>query len=44
MDVADLDDASREDVLRRHADGVVLIAGDAPKRVVHVLELRKELD
>ncbi len=43
MHMADLDDASGKDILRRHADGLVLIAGDAPQRVIHVLELREEL-
>lgn len=42
--VADLGDAAWEDVLRSHADGIILIAGNAPQRVVHVLELREELD
>ncbi len=41
--MADLHDATGEDVLRGHADGLVLVAGDTPERIVYVLQLREEL-
>lgn len=42
--MANLNDAAGKDVLRRHAGSFILVAGDTPQRVVHVLELREELD
>ena len=41
--VADLDDTAWEDILCRHAYGIVLVTGDTTQRVVHVFELREEL-
>ena len=44
MDVADLGDTAGKDVQGCHADGIVLIAGDAAKHISGVLELREELE
>ena len=44
MDMADLGDDAREDVLCSHTNRIVLVAGNTAQRVVHVLELREELD
>lgn len=41
--VADLDNAAGEDILRRHADGIVLVASNTPERISRVLQFCEEL-
>lgn len=43
MHMADLDDATREDVLSCHADRIVLVAGHGAQRITRVLEFGEEL-
>lgn len=43
MNMADLNNHSGEHIPCPHGNGVILVTGHAPQRIIHVLEFREEL-